>query len=98
MRKAILTLAAMLFLSASAYAKYFQITDNATGKVYYTKNVVYKSGGAVRFKDANTGNKITLQSTTVTKMNKEQFNQDTCGCGQKPEMKQEIRVNPPNPE
>jgi hypothetical protein len=83
-KKTILTsaLTAMLFLSATAYAKYYQVTDNATGKVYYTKNIDHKGGGAIRFKDARTGDKITLQSTTVNKINKEQFKQESCGCGQ----------------
>ena len=71
---------AMLLVSANAFAHYYQVTDNATGKVYYTKDIDQKGGGAIRFKDSNTGDKITLQSTTVEKITKEQYNRESCGC------------------
>ena len=55
-------------------ARYYQVSDVATGKVYYTNDVDYKKGGAVGFEDEKTKSRITLQSTEVKKINKEKFN------------------------
>ena len=48
----------------------FMVTDTATQKVYYTTRVRKKIGGAVKFKDAHTGERVTLQSSQVKKMTK----------------------------
>ena len=77
-KKAILTsaAAAMLFFSANAYARYYQVTDNATSRVYYTKSIDHEKCGALKFKDARTGQIVTLQSTSVAKITKSEFKQD----------------------
>ncbi len=49
---------------------HFMVTDTATQKVYYTNKVHKKIGGAVKFKDAQTGERVTLQSSQVKKMTK----------------------------
>jgi hypothetical protein len=43
---------------------YFQVTEPSSGKVYYTTEVDQMRGGAVRFKDDRTGDKVTLQTPT----------------------------------
>jgi uncharacterized protein YceK len=55
-------------------ASYYQVSDVTTGKVYYTKDIDGKKGGAIGFEDAKTKSRITLQSTEVKKINKEKFN------------------------
>jgi hypothetical protein len=55
-------------------ASYYQVSDVTTGKVYYTKDIDHKKGGAVEFEDAKTRSEITLQSSEVKKINKEKFN------------------------
>ena len=55
-------------------ASYYQVSDVTTGKVYYTQDIEHKKGGAIGFEDAKTKSEITLQSTEVKKINKEQFN------------------------
>ena len=55
--------------------KYYKITDPTTDKIYYTKKVKKKKGsGAVRIKDERTGRTVTLQSSEVEKITKDQFN------------------------
>ena len=55
-------------------ASYYQVSDVTTGKVYYTKDLHQKKGGAIGFEDAKTKSEITLQSSEVKKINKEKFN------------------------
>jgi hypothetical protein len=74
-KKTILTsaVAAMLFFSANTYAKYYQITDTATGKVYYAKSISHEKCGVIKFKDSRTSQTVTLPSTSVEKINKAAF-------------------------
>lgn len=69
-----LAVAAVLF----AGCRYYQVTEAGTGKIYYTKDVDYKKGGAVGFKDAKTDAKVVLQSSEVQKINKKQFKAAVC--------------------
>jgi hypothetical protein len=55
-------------------AKYYKITDPTTEKTYYTKKVKKRGSGAVRLKDQRTGRTVTLQSSEVEKITKDQFN------------------------
>ncbi len=77
-RKCILTSAAavMLAFSASAYAKYYQVTDTATGAMYYTKSIDREKCGAIEFKDYRTHAKVTLQNSSVLKLTKSEWRQD----------------------
>jgi hypothetical protein len=81
MRKTILTsaAAAMLFFSANAYAKYYQVTDTATGAVYFTKSIHHEDCGAIKFRDARTDQMVTLQSTSVAKLTKSEYKRDLYG-------------------
>jgi hypothetical protein len=63
----------MLFFSANTYAKYYQITDTTTGKVYFAKTIDREKCGVLRFKDARTKEMVTLPSTAVEKINKATF-------------------------
>ena len=72
--KLLLVIVVGLAVMLGGCASYYQVSDVTTGKVYYTKDLHYKKGGAIGFKDAKTNSEITLQSTEVKKINKEQFN------------------------
>ena len=94
---------AMMFISANVYAKYYQVTDNTTGKIYYTKDIDRKDNGAIKFKDARTGSKVTLQSTSVLKIEKDEFKSGLKSCPspvleyREPLPETNIRVSPPEP-
>jgi hypothetical protein len=73
--KRIACLALLLYLIASTgCTTYYRVTDVESQRHYYTTKVQKKSGGAVAFKDSRTGSKVTLQSSQVAKINKEEFN------------------------
>ena len=63
----------------SGCTSYYRITDPSTGNVYYTTNVDNKGGGAVRIKDAATGEKVTLQNSQVAKVSKEEYETNRAG-------------------
>jgi hypothetical protein len=63
----------LLALFIAGCTSYYKVSDVATGKVYYTKELAEKKGGAVAFKDAKTNATITLQSSEVQKIDEKQF-------------------------
>lgn len=54
-------------------ATYYRVTDLSNGKHYYTQKIKEKSSGAVVFDDSRTGTQVTLLSTDVAKVSKEEF-------------------------
>ena len=74
-RLAILT-AMILIMVTIGCASYYKVTDPATGKDYYTETVE-RNGGGVTFKDVNTRATVTLQSSEVLEISKDQFKANT---------------------
>lgn len=52
---------------------HYKVTDPASGRVYYTRDVDGVRGGAVEFKDETTGANVTLQSSEVKEIKSEEF-------------------------
>ena len=57
-------------------ASYYRITDPATGKDYYTEKFERKGGGVI-FKDINTSETVTLPSSEVLEISKDQYKAKT---------------------
>ena len=70
-----------LLAAAAGCTSYYKVTDPHSGRVYYTDKLKEEQGGAVELKDAHTGVQVTLQNSSVMKVNKETFeaNKDTSG-------------------
>ena len=66
------TFAALLATSLAACGGYYQVTDRASGKSYYTKDVD-RDDGHVRFKDRATGDDVTLDSSEVSEITEQQY-------------------------
>lgn len=78
MKRAILLFSLFLLptLAACGGGKYYLVTDTSSGRVYYTRDVDTKRRtGAVDFKDAKSGAKVTLQSSQVEKITEAQYQQ-----------------------
>ena len=54
-------------------SSYYRITDPSSGKQYYTKDIDSDRSGAVEFKDAQTGSRVTLQNSEVAKIKKDEY-------------------------
>lgn len=52
---------------------YYQVTDPATKTAYYSTSIDSKGSGAVKFTDDKTNAEVTLQSSEVMKITKEQY-------------------------
>src|SRR6267378_1571500 len=57
---------------------YYAVRDPASGTAYYTTDVDKAgSAGAIKFKDKKTGSTITLQSSEVKEISKDEFSKQT---------------------
>lgn len=63
---------AVASFALSACASYYQVTDNASGKSYYTKDVDHDDGH-VRFKDEVSGDDVSLDSSEVSELTEQQY-------------------------
>lgn len=54
-------------------ARRYRVTDPGTGRVYYTRDVDKRDSGAAEFTDAKTNAQVTLQSSVVERITKEEF-------------------------
>lgn len=65
--------AGALCLGLSGCSSYYRVTDPASGRTYYTKKIDHDLGSAVRFKDAKTQSRVTLQSSEVKEISGSEF-------------------------
>jgi len=78
-RKLIAIITVLLFgaIVLSGCASYYKVKDPQSGSVYYTTDVDHSGNGSIKFKDANTGSEVTLQSSEVSEINKEEYKANT---------------------
>ena len=69
----LVTILVAISWSLTGCSSYYRVIEPGTGKVYYTKDLDHKSGGAITFKDKVTMREITLQQSEVMKIKKAQF-------------------------
>jgi len=63
-----------LGMCALAGCSHYKVTDPNSGKVFYTENVEKtRNQGYIKFKDAKTGGEVTLQSSDVQKISKDEY-------------------------
>jgi hypothetical protein len=65
--------ACSLLLFASACTSYYRVTDQATGKTYYTNGYDRTDSGAVKFEDAISRSTVTLQSSEIIEISRPEF-------------------------
>ena len=62
-----------LLLFAAGCSSYYRISDQATGRIYYTTDYDRKDGGGVVFEDAKSSATVTLQSSEIREVSKPDF-------------------------
>lgn len=62
------------FLAGCGSGAYYMVREPGSATPYYTTSIS-TSGSALKFKDAKTGNGVTLQSSEVKKISKDEFTQ-----------------------
>ena len=75
MRKHLITALMLggLIMLVAGCTNYYRVTDPTTGKAYYTTKVDAGKGGAVKIKDEKTGSTVTLQSSEVKEISKDEY-------------------------
>ena len=66
------TACTVLLAACGGSGGYYMVRDPGSAKPYYTTDIS-TSGSALKFKDERTGNAITLQSSEVKAISKEEF-------------------------
>jgi hypothetical protein len=60
-------------LLVAGCARYYRVTDPSSNHVYYTRDVDKRDSGAAEFTDARTKAEVTLQSSVIERVTKEEF-------------------------
>ena len=78
-KKLIVITTVLLFgtILLSGCTSYYRVKDPQSGNVYYTTDVDRSGNGSIKFKDAGTGSEVTLQSSEVSEINKEEYKANT---------------------
>ncbi|MGH7219718.1 MAG: hypothetical protein ACREI1_05260 [Nitrospiraceae bacterium] len=63
----------MMTLVAGCGGNYYKVNDPAGDRLYYTTEIDQSKAGAITFKDKKSGSKVTLQSSEVKDISKEEF-------------------------
>jgi hypothetical protein len=78
MKRLGITLGIALFAVALAgCASHHQVTDPASGKVYYTNDLDTMKNGAVQFTDGKTGSTVTIQNSEVKQVSEKTYKDGT---------------------
>ena len=76
MRKVVMILlVSVIGFGVVGCARYYRVKEPTSGNMYYTKEVKQKVGGTIMFKDARTGNNVTLQNSELERIPKQEFEQ-----------------------
>jgi uncharacterized protein YdeI (BOF family) len=66
-------LCGMLTLVAGCGGNYYRVSDPAGDRQYYTTDIDKSRSGAISFKDAKSGSVVTLQSSEIKEISKDEF-------------------------
>jgi hypothetical protein len=66
-------LCGMAGLLGGCGGNYYKVNDPAGDRLYYTTEIDQSKAGAITFKDKKSGSKVTLQSSEVKDISKEEF-------------------------
>lgn len=70
---ALWTLCGMTGLLAGCGGNYYRVNDPAGDRQYYTSAIEQTKTGAITFKDEKSGSVVTLQSSEVKEISKDEF-------------------------
>ena len=73
-----------LLVLAAGCTHYYQVSDPAGTKMYYTTGIDKTDAGAIRIKDEKTGAEVTLQSSEVKEISRDEYEGALKGQSAKP--------------
>lgn len=69
----VLILCGMMTLVAGCGGNYYRVNDPTGNKEYYTTDIDKSKAGAITFKDEKSGSVVTLQSSEIKEISKDEF-------------------------
>jgi hypothetical protein len=69
--------ALLLLFLMSGCTNYYQITDVSSKRTYYTTDYDRTDSGAIQFEDARTRSNVTIQSSEIREVTRQQFEAET---------------------
>jgi len=69
----VLILCGMITLVAGCGSDYYRVNDPTGNKEYYTTDIDKSKAGAITFKDEKSGSVVTLQSSEIKEISKDEF-------------------------
>jgi hypothetical protein len=75
--RAIVTGLVLIALGMTGCTTYYQITDPASGRRYYTDDIKRRDDGTVQFKDLKSGAEVTLRSSEIREVSGEDAKKGT---------------------
>jgi hypothetical protein len=63
----------MMTLVAGCGGNYYRVNDPTGNKEYYTTDIDKSKAGAITFKDEKSGSVVTLQSSEIKEISKDEF-------------------------
>ena len=63
----------LMLLATAGCTTYYRVTDQPSGRVYYTTDIDRTESGAVQFHDEKTGARVTLQSSEIVEIPKDTY-------------------------
>ena len=71
---------------------YYRVNDPAGDKLYYTTDIDRTKAGAITFKDQKSGSKVSLQSSEVKEISKQEFEAGVMGLAAAPAAKSPVEA------
>lgn len=72
-RRNLSTAALIILALAAGCGGHYRVTDPASGKAYFTRDVDRGREGTVQFKDARSGSRVTLTSSEVQEISRKEY-------------------------
>ncbi len=73
----VVVIALVFVMMGVGCASYYKVTEIGSGKTYFTQDIDRNRDGSILFKDESSSSTVTLQSSEVLEISKDEFKENT---------------------
>ena len=77
MMRLVVVIALVFVMMGVGCASYYKVTDIGSGKTYFTQDIERNRDGSILFKDETSSSTVTIQSSEVLEISKDEFKSNT---------------------
>ena len=77
MMRLVVVIALVFVMMGVGCASYYRVTDIGSGKTYFTQDIDRNRDGSILFKDETSSSTVTIQSSEVLEISKDEFKSNT---------------------